>query len=339
MMDLNTTWFLLLFVLLAGYLILDGFDLGVAVLHLFARNERERRIHLSAVGPVWDGNEVWLLTAGGAMFAAFPVMYATVFSAFYLAFMLLLFALIFRAVSLEFRSQIEHAGWRRFWDGAFGFSSLVTAILLGVVMGNVLRGLPIAADGSLTIAFLALLNPYAILLGALSAAMLVMHGALYLAARTEGDLQQRTAHWASGAWVAFVTLYAAAMVATRFVSPFLFEGVLARPLFWIFVLGWLASVGWIPVMLKAGGFVRAFLLSSGAIASTMGLIAVSLFPRLVPSSVDLEYSLTIYNAASTPRTLTVMFVIVLVGIPAVLAYTAYVYKIFMGKVKLGAEGY
>ena len=337
-MDLNTTWFLLIWVLFAGYAILDGFDLGVGVLHLFARDERQRRIHLNAIAPVWDGNEVWLIAGGGALFAAFPPVYATVFSGFYLALMLVLFALIFRAVSIEFRGQVDSTGWRRLWDWSFGLGSLIAAVIFGVAVGNVLRGLPIEADGSLNVPFLALLNPYAILIGLLGLVMFVMHGAAYLAVKTEGDLQQRVAGWTSGAWMAFVVVYLVATIATLFVSPFLFEGVLGNPLFWIFFLLLLAAVVYVPVANRAGKFFRAFLASAATIAAVIGLTAVSLFPRMVPSSLDPANSLTIYDS-STPRTLTVMLIIALIGMPLVIAYTAWVYRVFAGKVILEEEGY
>ena len=328
-----------IWVLFAGYAILDGFDLGVGVLHLFARDDRQRRIHMNAIGPVWDGNEVWLLTAGGALFAAFPPVYATVFSGLYLALMLVLFALIFRAVSMEFRGQVDRPGWRRVWDWSFGLGSLVPAIIFGVAVGNILRGLPIEADGTLNVPFLALLNPYALLIGILSLVMFVMHGAAYLAVKTEGDLQQRMARWTIGAWMAFVVLYLAATLATFFVSPFLFESVLSNVLFWIFFLLLLASIVYIPIANRAGKFLRTFLASSATIAAMIGLTATSLFPRMVPSSLDLASSLTIYNASSTPRTLTVMLVIALIGMPLVIVYTAYIYRTFAGKVVVTEESY
>ena len=338
-MDLNGTWFLLIWVLLAGYAVLDGFDLGVGVLHLFARNDRDRQINANAVGPVWDGNEVWLLTGVGALFAAFPAAYATVFSGFYLALMLLLLALIVRAVSLEFRSQVDSPGWRRVWDWAFGLGSLIAALLFGVAVGNILRGLPIEGDGSLNVPFLSLLNPYAILVGLISLAMFVMHGAAFLAMKTEGELQRRMARWTTGPWIALVVLYLAATVATFFVSPFLFEGALGDPLFWVFSLLTLVALIFVPVANRAGRFLGAFLASSVTIVSMIGLAAVSLYPRLVPSTVDLASSLTIYNASSTPRTLTVMLIIALMGMPIVIGYTTYVYRVFKGKVVVTEESY
>lgn len=339
MMDLNMVWFLLIGVLITGYAILDGFDLGVGVLHLFARNDEERRINMNAIGPVWDGNEVWLLTGGGALFAAFPVVYATVFSAFYLAFMLLLTALIFRAVSMEFRGKVSSPGWRLLWDWAFGLSSLVPAILFGVAIGNILHGIPLDKNGVFTGSFLGLLNPYALLVGILSLAMFVMHGAVYMTLKTDGELRERMQNWVSNAWLVFVSLYFFATFATFFVSPFLFEGLLSNPLFWILFLLLLGSILYIPVATKAGECFRAFLASSTTIACMIGLIGVSLFPRLVPSATDLAYSLTIYNASSTSKTLTVMLIIALIGMPLVLGYTMYIYRVFKGKVVITEESY
>jgi len=338
-MDLNTTWFLLIWFLLAGYALLDGFDLGVGVLHLFARNDRERRTHMKAIGPVWDGNEVWLIAGGGALFAAFPPVYATVFSGFYLPLMLVLFALIFRAVSLEFRSQVDSPAWRRFWDWSFGLGSLIPAIVFGVAVGNVLRGLPIEADGTLNVPFLSLLNPYAMLIGVLSLVTFVMHGAAFLAVKTEGDLQQRMARWTIGGWTVFVLLYLVATLATVFAAPFLFDGILSNPLFWIFFLALLGAVVYVPVANRAGTFLRAFLASSVTIVAMIGLAATSLFPRMVPSSLDLASSLTIYNASSTARTHTVMLIITLIGMPLVIVYTAYIYRVFRGKVVISEDSY
>ena len=190
-MDLNIIWFLLIAVLLIGYAILDGFDLGVGVLHLFTKDENERRININSIAPVWDGNEVWLLTAGGALFAAFPIVYATVFSGFYLAFMLLLFALIFRAVSMEFRGKVDSPKWRSVWDWAFGLGSLLPALLYGVAIGNILRGIPINSEGYFTGNFFSLLNPYSILVGLLSLVLFTMHGSIYLSMKSAGAHRER----------------------------------------------------------------------------------------------------------------------------------------------------
>lgn len=338
-MDLNMIWFLLVGVLIIGYAILDGFDLGVGVLHLFARSEEERRIHINAIGPVWDGNEVWLLTGGGALFAAFPIVYATVFSGFYLALILLLVALIFRAVSMEFRGKVESPGWKKTWDIAFGVGSLLPAVLFGVAFGNILHGIPLDAAHNYTGTFFTLLNPYAILIGVLSLALFTMHGAIYLAMKSSGSLQARVAGLISPLWMATVALYVVATLGTMFVSPFLFEGMLANPLFYVLFLVLLGACIMIPVTAKAGTFGRTFTASSVTIAMMIGLSALSLFPRLVPSSGDLVNSLTIYNASSSQTTLTTMLVIALIGMPLVIAYTIFIYRAFKGKVVLNSDSY
>ncbi|MCP4582359.1 MAG: cytochrome d ubiquinol oxidase subunit II [candidate division Zixibacteria bacterium] len=338
-MDLNTIWFILIGVLIAGYAILDGFDFGVGVLHLFARSNHERRIYMNAIGPVWDGNEVWLLTGGGALFAAFPIVYATVFSGFYLALMLLLTALIFRAVSLEFRSKIDSQSWQKFWDWSFGLGSLLSSILFGVAVGNILRGIPIDENGAFTGSFGGLLNSYSVIIGVLSLVMFAMHGAIYLTLKTEGELLEKARKWASGLWIWFIILYLFATIYTVFESPFLFEGTMSTPLFWIFFLLFLISVILIPISLKGVRYGRAFLYSSVAIASIIGVSAVSLFPRLVPSLTDLTYSLTAYNASSTPRTLKVMLIMALIGMPLVIGYTIYIYRVFRGKAVITDESY
>lgn len=339
MIDLNTIWYILIGVLIIGYAILDGFDLGVGVLHLFARNNTERRIHINAIGPVWDGNEVWLLTAGGALFAAFPIVYATTFSAFYLALMLLLAALIFRAVSMEFRGKVDSDAWRRLWDWSFGLGSLLPSILFGVAVGNVLRGLPLEPGAVFTGSFLSLLNPYSIVIGLLSLTMFVMHGALYLTLKTEGELQERMGKIGSGMWIVFVVLYVIATVYTVFEARYLFEGLLSNPLFWIFFIILLGGVVYIPIGIKSRSFFRTFMASAAAIACIIGLSAVSMFPRFVPSSIDPANSLTIYNASSTDKTLTVMLIIALIGMPLVIGYSAYIYKVFKGKTVLAEESY
>jgi len=338
-MDLNTVWFLLIGVLLTGYAILDGFDLGVGVLHLFARGEEERRIHINAIGPVWDGNEVWLLTAGGALFAAFPVVYATVFSGYYLALMLVLVALILRAVSFEFRGKVASPAWRHAWDWAFGLGSLVPAVVFGVAVGNILRGLPFDADGNLEVNLLSLLNPYALVIGLLSLAMFLMHGATYLTLKTDGALRERMAGWAGRLWVVYVVMFVVASVATFAAAPWLFRGAGPSALTWVCAAALLAAEFFLPVSLKDRRFGRAFVASSVSIAAQIGLAAVALFPRLVPARPDLARSLTIYNTSSTPRTLTTMLIIALVGMPFVVAYTAIIYRVFKGKTVLNEASY
>ncbi|HET7754623.1 MAG TPA: cytochrome d ubiquinol oxidase subunit II [Anaeromyxobacteraceae bacterium] len=334
-MDLNTIWFVLLGVLFAGYAVLDGFDLGVGILHLFARSREERDVGVASIGPVWDGNEVWLITGGGALFAAFPVVYATIFSGFYLALMLVLLALIARAVSLEFRGLVESARWQRVWDWAFGLGSLVPAILFGVAVGNVLRGVPITQRQEWAGSFLGLLNPYSILVGLVSASFFVMHGALWLRLKSEGALAERMKKVALGAWGVFVALYGVATFATVAISPFLFQKT-REPLFWLLTALIVASAATVPLALRAGRDRLAFVGSAATIVCAILVTALSAFPVLVPSSIDPAYSLTAYDSSSSPRTLTVMLVIALVGMPLVIGYTAFIYTLFRGKVRVGA---
>ena len=338
-MDLNTAWFGLFGVLIIGYAILDGFDLGVGVLSLFAKGDHEKRLHLNAIGPVWDGNEVWLLTGGGALFAAFPAVYATVFSGFYLALILLLLALIARAVSFEFRSKVESPAWRGAWDLAFGCGSLVATILFGVAVGNIVRGIPLDARGEFAGTFFDLLNPYAVLTGVLALCMFTTHGALFMVLKTDGDLQARMRAWVRRGWAAWTALYLVTTGASVVAAPHLFDGTLARPLLWAALLLTAGGLVLVPRFARAGSPFKAFIASSAAIAGSTALAGISLYPRLVPAFGQLDRSLTIYNAASTPRTLTVMLVIALCGMPIVIGYTVFIYRVFKGKTKIGGQSY
>lgn len=338
-MDLNISWFLLVGVLIIGYAILDGFDLGVGVLSLFVTEDKEKRIYMNSIGPVWDGNEVWLLTGGGALFAAFPIVYATVFSGFYIAFMLLLAALIFRAVSFEFRSKVNSENWKKLWDTLFGIGSLLPSILFGVAIGNILRGLPINNQGQYLGSFIGLLNPYAIIVGLLSLTLFVLHGAIYLTLKTEESVRNKVLSLLNKVWIIFTILYAVASFYTFFEAPFLFDGILKNPLFWVSFIIMLASLILIPVFINGKQYFKAFISSCLLIATMIGLSAISLFPRLVPSNLNLDYSLTIYNASSSQLTLKTMLIIALIGMPIVIAYTILIYRVFKGKVELNKESY
>ncbi|MEN8222209.1 MAG: cytochrome d ubiquinol oxidase subunit II [Acidobacteriota bacterium] len=338
-MDLNIIWFLLYGVLITGYAILDGFDLGVGVIHLFTKGEKDKRVNLNAIGPVWDGNEVWLLTAGGALFAAFPIVYATVFSAFYLALMLLLLFLILRAVSMEFRGKIDSPKWKSVWDWSFGLGSFVPALLFGVAVGNILRGIPLNSEGMFTGNFFGLLNPYSLLVGVLSLVMFTMHGAVYLTLKTDGGRREQMKNLITKLWIALIIIYFLATLYTFFEAGYLFQDVLGNPLFWIFFILLLGSLLYLPVAVKGENFGKAFIASSTTISGMIGLAAVSLFPRLAPSLTNLDFSLTIYNASSTPRTLMTMLIIALIGMPIVLIYTIFIYRTFKGKVEITEDSY
>ena len=339
MPDLNTIWFILVGVLFTGYAILDGFDLGVGALHLIARTDEDRRVFLNAIGPVWDGNEVWLVTGGGALFAAFPMVYATVFSGFYLAFMLLLVSLIFRAVAIEFRSKQPMKWWRTMWDYSFAGGSIASSFLIGVAMGNVARGVPLDAQHEFAGTFLGMLNPYALLMGFTTAALFAMHGAIYLLMKTEGELHDRLRKWINPAIINFVVLYVIFTLATLLYVPHITEAIKREPWFFVVVVLTVLAIANIPRCVTRGQDFQAFLSSCGAMICLMALFGVGMFPNLVYSWPNPENSLTIVNAASSQKTLRIMLTIAAIGIPIVLAYSVSIYWIFRGKVKLGKMSY
>jgi cytochrome d ubiquinol oxidase subunit II len=339
-LDLNTVWFALVGVLFTGYVILDGFDLGVGVLHLFAaRTDEDRRIFLNAIGPVWDGNEVWLVTGGGALFAAFPAVYATVFSGFYLAFMALLCALIFRAVAIEFRSKHPSPRWRGFWDRSFALGSLFSALLIGVAMGNIAWGVPLDAQGEFAGSFLGLLHPYALLMGVTTVALFAMHGAIYLVLKTEGALQARVRTWVNPLIIAFILCYAILTPATLLYVPHVTEAFRREPWFFALVIPVVLAIANIPREVSRGREFAAFLSSCAAMAGLMAIFGVGMYPHLVFSTPHPGHSLTAFNAASSRKTLGVMLTIALIGVPVVVAYSASIYYIFRGKVRLDRMSY
>ena len=336
---LQIAWFLLVGVLLAGYAILDGFDLGVGILSLTRRDPDDRRIMINAIAPVWDGNEVWLVTGGGALFAAFPAVYATAFSSMYLAVMFLLVALIARAVSMEFRGKVDSPRWRSAWDLAFGLGSLLMTLLLGVAFGNILRGLPLDATGRFGGSFLGLLNPYALLVGLTGVAMFTCHGALFVAGKSEGDLAAGMRRWAARGWVAWVALWAATTAATPWLAEHLYLSAVGRRLVWVAFAVLVLALVCIPIALRAGRLLTAFLASSLAVLATFGLVGASIYPRLIPARPALADSLTIANASSSERTLLTMLVIALLGMPFVIGYTVVIYRVFRGKVRITPDSY
>jgi len=338
-MDLNLFWFVTLGVLLAGYAILDGFDLGVGILHPFVKKDEERRILMNAIGPLWDGNEVWLVTFGGALFAAFPHAYATAFSGFYLPFILLLFALIFRAVSMEFRSKQEMRWWRRAWDGSFFTASALAAFLFGVAVGNMMIGLPVGADMEYAGGLLDLLAPFPLLTGALAVVTFAMHGSIYLYLKTEDELQKRVRGWMWNTFWLFLICYIATTVITLTTMPSAVRNFHDIPWAWIVVLLNVLAIANIPRAIHKGTPFYAFVSSSCTIAALTFLFGFALYPNLIVSSIDPGHNLTIYNAASSEMTLSIMRWIAFLGMPFVLAYTIIIYWIFRGKVKLGKFSY
>ena len=337
--DLNTIWFILIGVLFTGYAILDGFDLGVGALHLFTKSDVERRTFLNSIGPVWDGNEVWLVTAGGALFAAFPEVYATAFSGFYLALMLLLFCLIFRAVAIEFRSKQEMLWWRRLWDVSFTVSSVVASLLIGVALGNIAIGIPLDANHEYIGTFLGMLNPYALLVGFTTLALFMMHGAIYVVMKTEGGLHDKVRGWINNTIIFFIICYAITTMATLLYVPQMADVIKQHPILFIVPLLNMLAIANIPREIYHGRDWRAFLSSSCAILFLLALFGIGMFPNMIFSNPNPANSLNIYNAASSPKTLRIMLIIAALGVPAVLAYTASIYWIFRGKVKIDSSSY
>ncbi len=331
-MDLNLIWFLLIGVLLFGYAVLDGFDLGVGIVTPLLRTESERGVAVRAIGPLWDGNEVWLVTFGGALFAAFPEAYATIFSGFYTAFMLLLFCLILRAVSLDFRNKTENKSWRRFWDGGFFLSSILATFLFGVAVGNSILGLELDERGVFRGSTIDHLNGYSMLVGVLSVSLFALHGLLFLYLKTVGDLQAKIARWIWTAWGLFLVLYLVTTIVTLVVHPAAAKNFQDMPWAFLFVLLNILAVANIPRTLVAKKYGQAFVSSCANIGCLVFLFSIAIFPNLVVAKNDPEFSLTIYNAASSQGTLWIMFVIAVIGMPIVIAYTAIVYWTFRGKI-------
>jgi cytochrome d ubiquinol oxidase subunit II len=338
MSALQIIWFLLIGILFTIYALLDGFDLGVGFWSLFTKEESHKRQMYSSIGPVWDANEVWLLTAGGALFAAFPPVYASVFSGFYLALMLVLAGLIFRAVALEFRSEVDSPAWKKKWDLAFGLGSSLSALLFGVALGNILRGLPLDSAGNFTGDFFTLLNPFSLLIGLLGFAMLTTHGALYIALKVDNQLASTALTWAKKSWWAYGCLLICTIVVSLLTETHLMENYFKTPILWLLPLlatGSVLAIGLFVRQQKAG---RAFVSSGISIVALLGMTGASLFPNLVRSLDPGVDSLTLMNSSSSELSLTAMLVLTLMGLPLVLGYSVWVYKTFAGKVDTSGYG-
>jgi cytochrome d ubiquinol oxidase subunit II len=329
-MDLNTLWFILIAVLFIGYFVLEGFDLGVGIwLPFLGKDDKERRMIINTIGPHWDGNEVWLITAGGAMFAAFPNWYATLFSGFYLALFLMLVALIFRGIAIEFRSKDDNPVWRKFWDWAICIGSFVPSLLWGVAFANFLKGVPIDASMTYVGTFWNLINIYSLLGGLVTLFGFMLQGAIFLTLKTVEPIHSRARKAALGVFIPTVLVLLAEIVATYF-----YTDILAK-------LG--INPGVVPVfgvlaLLAAGYFVKigrdgwAFITHTLTIILTTSTIFMALFPRVMVSSLGSDLSLTIYNAASGPTTLRTMTIVALIFVPIVLAYQGWNYWIFRKRI-------
>ena len=335
-MDLNMVWFILIAVLYIGFFLLEGFDFGVGILLPFLsrdkdpnRVDQKRRTIINTIGPHWDGNEVWLLTAGGATFAAFPEWYATLFSGFYLALFLLLLALIARGVAFEFRSKDENPKWRSLWDWCIFLGSLLPALLMGVAFGNLVHGVPIDAEMNYVGGFFNLLNPYALLAGITTVVTFTLYGAIFLSLKTTGELMDKAREIARRMWLVVVIVLLAFLVATYFATDILSH------------LG--INPGIVPLtgmaaILVSGYFIRrkldgwSFITVGIAIAFALVTMFMILFPRVMVSSLNNDWSLTIYNASSSPYTLRVMTIVAITFVPIVLIYQGWSYYVFRKRI-------
>ncbi len=330
-MDLNTIWFILVTVLFIGFFFLEGFDYGVGILMpLLSKDDSERRTIINTIGPHWDGNEVWMITAGGALFAAFPHVYATLFSGFYLALVLMLAALILRGLAFEYRSLREDPVWRSRWDAAIFGGSLLPALLWGVTVGNLMRGFAIDENMNYWGGLIPLLNPYSVLAGLVFVALFTAHGANFLALKLEGDLITRAKELGFKAWIAATILAVIFLIWTFFETDIMAQGLIPALLAAVALLlaGWYA---------KQSKDTLAFVMTSLTIVFVTIMVFAGLFPRILISRIDTAYTLDIYNASASPYALKIMTIVAAIFVPIVLIYQIWTYKIFRARISNNPE--
>jgi cytochrome d ubiquinol oxidase subunit II len=339
-MSLEAIWYAVVGICVIFYALLDGFDLGVGSLHLFARNDLQRRTFLNAIGPVWDGNEVWIVIVMGGIFAGFPNVYATVFSGFYTLMMFLIAGLMFRAAAIEFRSKAESRLWRSTWDVVFSGSSILVALTLGVLVGKLIEGIPLDAEQNYTGDLSDILTPYTILIGLTSGALFAMHGAIYLSMKTDGETQAVVKRWINPAILVFVLFFSASTLSTLIYMPHMTDRFGEHPILFLVPMAAVLAIVNIPIQVKKDNDGWAFISSCIAIALLLSLYAIGTFPIIVRSTMLPEVrNLTIYNSASSPKTLGILMTVVAIGVPLVLGYGFWVYRIFRGKVRLDHSSY
>jgi cytochrome d ubiquinol oxidase subunit II len=338
--DYPTLWYLVIGLLFSGYAILEGFDFGAGAWHLFFRRDLSRRIAINAIAPVWDANQVWLIIGGGALFAGFPVMYATMLSAMYVPFMLFLMLNILRAAAIKFRSIEEMTWWRTSWDIAYSVSSIMIAFLLGVVLGNILQGFALGPDFSYHGGvFFSFLNPYAIMVGLTTLSIFMTQGAIYLLLKTEGALHERLTYLLQKGMIFFIISFGITTLYTLVFIPEVTANFRANPeYFTVPVISFLAVAN-VPRLVSKKRYMRALIFSSLTMAFLLILVALQLYPTLLISTIDPKFSVTIYNAASSQKSLGIMLIIVAIGAPLLLAYFLFLYRTFNGKVQLDDTSY
>ena len=332
-MELQTIWFFLWGLLWALYFMTDGFDLGIGTLYpILGKSNADKQTMINAMGPLWDGNEVWLLTAGGVTFAAFPLVYAVMFSSLYTALMLSLFALIIRGVSFEFRNKIDSPAWIKVWDTCIFIGSIAPAILFGVAFANIFRGVPIDGEGLFQGNLFTLLNPYGLLGGVLFLLLFVQHGANWIIIKSDGDLQERAIKMSKNIWPILLAVAVIFLVATWFATP-LYQNYLASPILFVVILGTVAALLCIRHFLNQQNWFKTWFASAFTIVGATFFGVIGLYPNLFPSSIDPAFSLSAHNASSSPLTLKIMLMVVILFMPLVLAYQVWTYFTFKDKVQ------
>lgn len=339
-MDLAILWYFVLGLASIAYCILDGFDLGVGALHLFAKTDEQRRIFLNAIGPVWDGNEVWIVIMMGGLFAGFPNAYATIFSGFYTLLMFLIAGLIFRAVAIEFRSKRSSPLWRSFWDVIFSIASILVGLAVGLILGNMIEGVPLDAAQEYVGTFADFFRPYSIIVSLTAMSLFAMHGTIYLTMKTEGEAHQIVRLWVNKAIIVFIFFYLLTSLATFLYMPHMIKHIFEKPFTIIFpILAFLAIFN-IPRLISKGKDGWAFIFSCLSITFLLTLFGLGTYPTIVRSTIDPDTnSLTIFNVAASNATLRNLMVVVMIGVPLVLAYGFWIYHIFRGKVVLSKSSY
>jgi len=341
-------WFWLVSVMVAIYVVMDGFDFGSGILHLFvAKTDTERREVLGAIGPLWDGNEVWLLAGGGAMFLAFPKVLASGFSGFYLAMFLVVWTLILRGISIEFRSHIHDGIWRTFWDGVFAVASILMPVLLGAALGNVIRGVPLDGSGYFNISLftsfgvtgpVGILDWYTVLMGVFALVAIAAHGSLFLAWKTEGPVHERVKALAMPFWSLVIVLWIVSTLATWVVNPRIFAAFPHAPLAWLFFVVYLAGLVAVFTGIRRGQFLLAFVGSGAFMVGILATTAACVWPVMLHSTLDSAYDLTALNSAASSHSLASGLGWWFIGFVIVLCYFANIFRIHRGKVKAAADG-
>lgn len=335
----HATYFLMMFAVIA-YATLDGYDIGVGALHLFAKGDAERRVMINAIGPVWDGNTTWIVIGSGLMFAGFPRAFANLTSGFYTATMILLFGFMLRAASIEFRSKKESYGWRYFWDFCFSGASTLLALSVGLMLGNMIEGIPLNVHGIYKGGLSPLISPFPLLVAVFGLSLFMMHGSIYLLMKTEGTFKTKIRKWIKPLVILFLLLWVATTASTFIFNPHMTDPFFDHPILAVFILLSLSCIGGIFHFVHKKKEGMAFLCSSLSIVFLLILFIIGTYPNIVRSSLDpMTNSLTLYNSSASKTALYVIGIIGLTGAPLSFFYVSYVHKVFKGKVKLDHTSY